>query len=77
MDPFIGEVRWFAFNLAPQGWAPCNGALLSISENQVLFALIGTTFGGDGRTTYALPTVAAQDGLNPFIALQGVFPQRA
>lgn len=77
MDPFVGEVRWFAFNFAPRGWAPCNGALLTINENQVLYALIGTTFGGDGRANYALLTLATQNGLNPFIALQGVFPQRA
>lgn len=54
-EPFIGEIRMVAFNFAPRGWALCNGQLLSIRENQALFSLIGTTYGGDGRTTFALP----------------------
>lgn len=54
-DPFIGEINWVAFNFAPKGWAQCNGQLLSINQNQALFSLLGTTFGGDGRTTFALP----------------------
>jgi microcystin-dependent protein len=55
MEPYIGEIRMFAGNFAPQGWAFCNGQLLSIAENDVLFSLIGTTYGGDGQTTFALP----------------------
>lgn len=55
MDPYIGDVRLFAGNFAPVGWVLCNGALLSISENDALFALIGTTFGGDGITNFAVP----------------------
>lgn len=55
MDNFIGDIRLFAGNYAPQGWMFCNGALLSISENDTLFALIGTTYGGDGQTTFAVP----------------------
>lgn len=55
MDPYIGDVRLFAGNFAPVGWVLCNGALLSISENDALYALIGTTFGGDGVTTFAVP----------------------
>jgi microcystin-dependent protein len=54
-DPYIGEIRMFAGNYAPQGWALCNGTLQSISENEALFALIGTTYGGDGQSTFALP----------------------
>jgi len=54
-DPFVGEIRLFAGNFAPQGWAFCDGQLLSIAQNTVLFDLIGTTYGGDGQTTYALP----------------------
>lgn len=54
-DSYIGEVRLFAGNYAPQGWALCDGALQSISENEALFALIGTTYGGDGQSTFALP----------------------
>jgi microcystin-dependent protein len=54
-NPYIGEIRMFGGNYAPNGWAFCNGALLAIAENDALFALIGTTFGGDGQTTFALP----------------------
>jgi len=53
--PFIGEVRWFAGNFEPRGWAFCDGRLLAINSNQALFALLGTNYGGDGRTTFALP----------------------
>lgn len=54
-QPFIGEIRLFGGNFAPVGWAFCNGQLLSISQNATLFTLIGTTYGGDGQTTFALP----------------------
>ena len=54
-DPFVGEVRLFAGNFPAYGWSFCDGALVSIAENEVLFNLIGTTYGGDGQTTYALP----------------------
>jgi microcystin-dependent protein len=54
-NPFIGEIAMFAGNFAPRGWAFCNGDLLSISQNQALFSILGTTYGGDGRTTFALP----------------------
>lgn len=53
--PFVGEIRVFAGNFAPQGWMFCDGQLLSIAQNTVLFTLIGTTYGGDGQTTFALP----------------------
>jgi microcystin-dependent protein len=55
--PFLGEIRVFSFGFAPKGWAMCNGQLLPINENQALFALLGTTFGGDGRTTFGLPNL--------------------
>jgi microcystin-dependent protein len=55
MEPFIGQIAIFGFNFTPPGWAQCNGQLLSIFENSALFALIGTTYGGDGQTTFALP----------------------
>ncbi len=55
MEPYIGQIMAFAFNFAPQGWAQCNGQLLQIQQYSPLFALIGTTYGGDGRTTFALP----------------------
>jgi len=53
--PFVGEIRMVGFNFAPVGWALCNGQLLAIAQNNVLFALIGTTYGGDGLNTFALP----------------------
>ena len=54
-DQYVGEIRMFAGNYAPEGWAPCNGQLLSITDNEVLFTLIGTTYGGDGVTTFGVP----------------------
>src|SRR5258708_21102944 len=54
-NPYIGEIQMFGGNFAPSGWAFCNGQLLSISQNDVLFTLIGTTYGGDGVNTFALP----------------------
>ena len=54
-DPFIGEIRMFAGNFAPRGWAYCDGQLLAISQNEALFSLLGITYGGDGRVTFGLP----------------------
>ena len=54
-EPFIGEIKIVAFNYPPRGWAFCNGQLLAIAQNQALFSLLGTTYGGDGQTTFALP----------------------
>ncbi|MEO1402409.1 MAG: tail fiber protein [Cyanobacteria bacterium J06635_1] len=54
-EPYLGEIRLFGFNFAPRGWAKCDGELLSISQYQSLYSILGTTFGGDGRTTFALP----------------------
>ncbi|MBZ5507914.1 MAG: tail fiber protein [Acidobacteriia bacterium] len=59
-SPFIGEIRMFAGNFAPVGWAFCNGALIPISENDALFNLIGTTYGGDGQETFALPNLQSR-----------------
>lgn len=59
-DPFVGEIRLFAGNFAPVGWALCQGQLLPIAENDVLFTLIGTTYGGDGQSTFALPNLAGR-----------------
>ena len=55
MEPFLAEVKIFAGNFAPRGWALCEGQILPINQNQALFSLLGTTYGGDGRTTFALP----------------------
>lgn len=56
-DPFLAEIRIFGGNFAPRGWALCNGQLMSISQNTALFALLGTTYGGDGRVTFGLPNL--------------------
>ena len=56
-EPFLSEIRIFSFNFAPKGWALCNGQLLPINQNQALFSLLGTTFGGDGRVNFALPNL--------------------
>jgi microcystin-dependent protein len=55
MDPFVAEIRVFGFKFAPKGWAECNGQLLPVSQNTALFALLGTNFGGDGKSTFGLP----------------------
>src|SRR6185369_15108578 len=59
-EPFIGEIRMFGGNFAPAGWAMCNGQLIPISENDALFNLIGTTYGGDGEETFALPNLQSR-----------------
>jgi microcystin-dependent protein len=58
-DQYLGEVRMVGFNFAPTGWAVCTGQLLSISQNTALFSLLGTTYGGDGKSTFALPNLQA------------------
>ncbi|MGA2046948.1 MAG: tail fiber protein [Terracidiphilus sp.] len=60
--PFLAEIKIFSFAFAPKGWELCNGQLLAINQNQAIFALLGTTYGGDGRTTFGLPNV---QGRNP------------
>lgn len=60
MTPFVGEIRMFAGSFAPAGWAFCDGQLLAISENDTLFTLIGTTYGGDGQNTFALPNLQSR-----------------
>ncbi len=64
-EPFIAEIRIFAGNFAPRGWAFCNGQLLPIAQNTALFSLIGTTYGGDGRTTTALPNLKGRAPMHP------------
>ena len=56
-EPFLGEIRIFSFNFPPKGWAQCNGQLLAIAQNQALFAILGTTYGGNGVNTFALPNL--------------------
>jgi microcystin-dependent protein len=64
-EPFVAEIRIFAGNFAPRGWAFCNGQLLPIAQNTALFSLIGTTYGGDGRTTTALPNLQGRAPMHP------------
>lgn len=64
-EPFVAEIRIFAGNFAPRGWAFCNGQLLPISQNTALFSLIGTTYGGDGRSTMALPDLQGRAPMHP------------
>ena len=64
-EPFIAEIRIFAGNFAPRSWAFCNGQLLPIAQNTALFSLIGTTYGGDGRTTTALPNLQGRAPMHP------------
>src|SRR5690349_3101496 len=71
-DPYLGEIRPFAFNFPPKGWAFCDGQILPINQNQALFSLLGTTYGGNGVTTFALPNLrgraAVGDGQGPGLA---------
>ncbi len=64
-DPFVAEIRIFPFNFAPKGWAWCNGQLLPISQNTALFSLLGTTYGGDGKSTFALPDLQGSAPMHP------------
>lgn len=62
-DPYLGEIRNFGFNFAPRGWAQCNGQVLPIAQNTALFSLLGTMYGGDGRTTFALPDLQGRTAI--------------
>jgi microcystin-dependent protein len=72
-SPFVAEIRIFPFNFAPTGWAQCNGQLLPISQNTALFSLLGTMYGGDGKSTFALPNLEGsaplQQGQGPGLSL--------
>lgn len=79
MDYTIGEIALFAFPFAPVGWMSCEGQILTITTNQVLFSLIGATYGGDGRTTFALPNLKGAEPvpqMKYYISTQGIYPQR-
>lgn len=65
MDPFVAEIRIFPFNFAPTGWAFCDGQLLPLSQNTALFSLLGTTYGGDGKSTFALPNMQGNAPMHP------------
>ena len=79
MEPFLGQIQLFPYNFAPKGWMTCTGQLLPINQNQALFSLIGTNFGGDGRTKFGLPNLQGKEpasGLQYCIAVLGIFPSR-
>jgi microcystin-dependent protein len=64
-DPFVAEIRIFPFNFAPTGWAFCDGQIMPISQNTALFSLLGTTYGGDGKSTFALPDLQGRAAMHP------------
>ena len=64
-DPFVAEIRIFPFNFPPKGWAFCNGQLLPLSQNTALFSLLGTVYGGDGKSTFALPDLEGSAAMHP------------
>ena len=79
MDPFVAEIRIFPFNFAPKGWAFCDGQVMPLSQNTALFSLLGTNFGGDGQTNFALPDLRDKEptpNTHYCIALQGIYPSR-
>lgn len=80
MEPLIGQITMFAGAFAPRGWAFCDGQLLPIERHQRLFGLLGTTYGGDGRSTFALPDMRMATKAGPdvhyIIAVEGVYPSR-
>jgi len=65
MDPFVAEIRIFGFNFAPKGWAFCDGQILPLSQNTALFSLLGTTYGGDGKSNFALPDMQGNAPMHP------------
>ena len=83
-QPYLGDVIRFAGNFPPRGWEFCNGQILSIADNQALFSILGTTYGGDGRTNFALPNLKDEGKLpnsnavvQYIIATQGTYPSRS
>jgi microcystin-dependent protein len=81
-EPFLGEVRAFPFGFAPQGWAPCQGQLLPINQNQALYSLLGNSYGGDPSRNFALPRIAPVQSpggatLNYCMSMRGQYPMRS
>lgn len=78
METFLGSIHLFAFNFTPSGFVPCDGAMLPIGQNAALFSILGTTYGGDGMTTFAVPKLASPvEGMHYVITVNGIFPTRA
>lgn len=79
MDYYLGGIVLFPYGYAPMGWALCDGTMMTITQNQALYALLGIRFGGNGTTTFALPNLIGAEpipGMNYYIATQGLFPSR-
>ncbi len=76
MNPYLGEIILVTYRYAPAGWSTCAGQVMQIRTHTALYSLIGTTYGGDGISTFQLPTITAPLGMKYIIAIQGVFPQR-
>ncbi|OPX45622.1 phage tail collar domain protein [Ruminiclostridium hungatei] len=80
MDYLLGGIALFPYNFAPIGWMPCEGQMLQIMQNQALYSLLGSTYGGDGRTTFALPNLKGAEPLPTmkyYIAVTGIYPTRS
>lgn len=76
---FLGQIAIFPYMFAPRGWSTCEGQLLPIAQYSALFSLLGTNFGGDGRTTFALPDLRGNEpasNIHYYIAMQGIYPMR-
>ncbi len=77
METYLGSIQLFAFNFTPKDFLPCDGALLEISQNSALFSLVGTMYGGNGQTTFAVPKLAPPlEGMHYAIAVAGIYPTR-
>ncbi|RMG74478.1 MAG: tail fiber protein [Chloroflexi bacterium] len=79
MEPYLGQIQLFPYHFTPKGWVRCEGQILQVSQHDALFSLLGTMYGGDGRTTFRLPDLkdkAPARYLHYCIALQGIYPQR-
>jgi microcystin-dependent protein len=79
MDYLLGQIVLFPYSFVPYGWARCQGQLIQVNQNQALYSLIGTKFGGDGYSTFALPNLEGAEplpGMAYYICLQGIYPQR-
>lgn len=76
MDPILATIMYFAGNFIPDGWAACNGAAMQTQQNQALFSLLGTKFGGDGIHTFNLPNIPDVCGTKAMICVQGIYPSR-
>lgn len=75
-EPLLGTIFMFGGNFAPKGFLLCDGKLLPIEQHTALFSVIGTTYGGDGRTTFALPKLSGPEGTSYIIAITGIYPMR-